>query len=125
MPIDEDKDKNKVPSDEGNDKNKPKGNNSKHDMEGRKERSLRNWWGFSPLENIVAFTVAAGSVLMGLSLLVGKPEATKDVLPFATGLIGFLGGLVTSMFRQDRAEKMERSNKNKPPVGDDQNPDPE
>ena len=68
---------------------------------GRKARSLGNLWGFSPLENIVAFTVAAGAILLGVSLFVNKPDATKDVLPFVIGLIGFMGGLVTSMFRQN------------------------
>jgi predicted CDP-diglyceride synthetase/phosphatidate cytidylyltransferase len=58
-------------------------------------------WGFSPLENIVAFTVAAAAILMGVSLFVNKPDASKDVLPFVIGLIGFMGGLVTSMFRQN------------------------
>ena len=80
-------------------------NSSKHDMDVKKKASLSNLWGFSPLENIVVFTVAAGTFLMGFSLVIGRPEATKDVLPFATGLIGFLGGLVTSMFKQDKAEK--------------------
>jgi hypothetical protein len=46
----------------------------------------------------IRFTVASGTFLMSISLLSGKPEATKDVLPFATGLVGFLGGLVTAMF---------------------------
>jgi hypothetical protein len=68
---------------------------------GRKVRSLGNLWGFSPLENIVAFTVAAAAILMGVSLFVNKPDATKDVLPFVIGLVGFMGGLVTSMFRQN------------------------
>ena len=52
----------------------------------------------STLGYIVMFTVASGTFLMSISLLSGKPEATKDVLPFATGLVGFLGGLVTAMF---------------------------
>jgi|SRR5919106_956827 hypothetical protein len=52
----------------------------------------------STLGYIVMFTVAAGTFLMAISLVSGKPEATKDVLPFATGLVGFLGGLVTAMF---------------------------
>jgi hypothetical protein len=29
-----------------------------------------------------------------------EADATKDVLPFATGLIGFLGGLVTAMYNR-------------------------
>jgi hypothetical protein len=52
----------------------------------------------STLGYIVMFTVAAGTFLMAISLASDKPEATKDVLPFATGLVGFLGGLVTAMF---------------------------
>jgi hypothetical protein len=68
---------------------------------GRKVRSLGNLRGFSPLENIVAFTVAAAAILMGVSLFVNKSDATKDVLPFVIGLIGFMGGLVTSMFSQN------------------------
>jgi hypothetical protein len=47
---------------------------------------------------IVIFTVSAGTFLMAISLLSPKPEETQDVLPFATGLVGFLGGLVTAMF---------------------------
>lgn len=50
------------------------------------------------LAYIVIFTVAAGTFLMSISLLSPNPEATRDVLPFATGLVGFLGGLVTAMF---------------------------
>lgn len=52
----------------------------------------------STLGYIVMFTVACGTFLMAISLLSGKVDSTKDVLPFATGLIGFLGGLVTAMF---------------------------
>ena len=66
------------------------------------------------------FTVAAGTFLMTISLFSSKPEATKDVLPFATGLVGFLGGLVTAMFGasegrrvSEEAQKAEES-KNKP-----------
>jgi hypothetical protein len=50
------------------------------------------------LAYIVIFTVAAGTFLMSISLLSPNPDATRDVLPFATGLVGFLGGLVTAMF---------------------------
>jgi hypothetical protein len=42
--------------------------------------------------------VAAGTFLMAISLFVNKPDASKEVLPFATGLIGFLGGLVLAMY---------------------------
>ena len=79
-----------MPSGDDKDKNKP-----------------MHWWeriwhrGFTTLGNIVTFTVAAGTFLMVVSILVPRPEATKDVLPFATGLIGFLGGLVTAMYRRD------------------------
>ena len=79
-----------MPSNDDKDKNKPK-----------------HWWertwhrGFTTIGNIVTFTVAAGTFLMVVSILVPRPEATKDVLPFATGLIGFLGGLVTAMYRRD------------------------
>ena len=64
---------------------------------------LKHWIeGFSlptfTLAYIVIFTVSAGTFLMAISLLSPKPEASKDVLPFATGLVGFLGGLVTAMF---------------------------
>ena len=81
---------------------------------GRKARSLGNVWGFSPLENIVAFTVAAGAILLGVSLFVNKPDATKDVLPFVIGLIGFMGGLVTSMFRQNLGIRAVSSAENEP-----------
>ena len=43
------------------------------------------------LAYIVIFTVAAGTFLMSISLLSPNPDATRDVLPFATGLVGFLG----------------------------------
>ena len=65
-----------------------------------------HWWqrswtrGFTTLGNIVTFTVGAGSLLMLVSIFVPRPDATKDVLPFATGLIGFLGGLVTAMYNR-------------------------
>lgn len=81
---------------------------------GRKVRSLGNLWGFSPLENIVAFTVAAAAILMGVSLFVNKPDATKDVLPFVIGLVGFMGGLVTSMFRQNLGVQVGSSAKYEP-----------
>ena len=81
---------------------------------GQKARSLGNLWGFSPLENIVAFTVAAAAILMGVSLFVNKPDATKDVLPFVVGLIGFMGGLVTSMLRQNQGIRPGSSAKNEP-----------
>jgi len=36
---------------------------------------------------------------MAVSLFVpDRPEASKDVLPFATALTGFAGGLVTAVF---------------------------
>jgi hypothetical protein len=75
-----------------------------------KKRFLGLWGGrdFTPLENIVAFTVAAGTVLMGLSLFIGRPEASKDVLPFATGLIGFLGGLVTAMYQRIKNDEIKK-----------------
>lgn len=41
---------------------------------------------------------------MALSMFAGA-EATKNVLPFATGLIGFLGGMVTSMYKDDTTPK--------------------
>ena len=50
------------------------------------------------LAYIVIFTVAAGTFLMSISLLSPNPDATRDVLPFATGLVGFLGGVVIAMF---------------------------
>ena len=81
---------------------------------GQKARSLGNLWGFSPLENIVAFTVAAAAILMGVSLFVNKPDATKDVLPFVIGLVGFMGGLVTSMFRQNLSVQAGSSAKYEP-----------
>jgi hypothetical protein len=63
------------------------------------------------------FTVASGTFLMSISLVSGKVDATKDVLPFATGLIGFLGGLVTAMFgAQESKEKEAPGGK-----GEDQN----
>lgn len=54
--------------------------------------------GLGTLGGIVGFVVASGTFLMAISLFISKPDASKDVLPFATGLIGFLGGLVTAMY---------------------------
>jgi hypothetical protein len=31
-----------------------------------------------------------------------RPEAAKDVLPYATALVGFAGGLVTAAFRDQK-----------------------
>jgi hypothetical protein len=71
-----------------------------------KDNYDKHWWqrpwtrGFTTLGNIVTFTVGAGTLLMLVSIFVPRPDATKDVLPFATGLIGFLGGLVTAMYNR-------------------------
>ncbi len=64
---------------------------------------------------ILILTISAGTVLMAVSLalpmffMASNPsappevlqqwgEAPKEVLPFATGLIGFAGGLVTAIY---------------------------
>lgn len=51
---------------------------------------------------IIISTILAGTFLMSLSILIpvinGGESAAKEVLPFATGLLGFLGGLVTGVF---------------------------
>jgi hypothetical protein len=64
---------------------------------------------------ILVLTISAGTILMAVSLampmffMASNPrappevleqwgEAPKDVLPFATGLIGFAGGLVTAIY---------------------------
>ncbi len=57
--------------------------------------------GFKNLGNVVAFVVACGTFLMAISLLAG-PDASREVLPFVTGLIGFLGGLVIAMYNVAR-----------------------
>lgn len=57
--------------------------------------------GFTTLGNVVAFVVACGTFLMAISLL-ARPDATREVLPFVSGLIGFLGGLVIAMYNVDR-----------------------
>ena len=57
--------------------------------------------GFTTLGNVVAFIVACGTFLMAISLLAG-PSGTRDILPFVTGLIGFLGGLVIAMYNVDQ-----------------------
>jgi hypothetical protein len=67
--------------------------------------------GFTTLGNIVAFVVACGTFLMAISRLAG-PEGTRDILPFVTGLIGFLGGLVIAMYNVDQISARARvSNK--------------
>ncbi|MGI8833139.1 MAG: hypothetical protein ACR2IS_10950 [Nitrososphaeraceae archaeon] len=65
--------------------------------------SLPRIWsnGFRTLGNVVAFVVACGTFLMAISLLAG-PDATREVLPFVTGLVGFLGGLVIAMYSAER-----------------------
>ena len=65
------------------------------------------------LAYIVMFTVAAGTFIIAISLLSPKPEATKDVLPFATGLVGFLGGLVTALFGAAQGLPGEKDSKTK------------
>ena len=51
------------------------------------------------LNGVLIITIAAGTLLMVFSLWAPWwPEAAKDVLPFATGLVGFAGGLVTAIF---------------------------
>jgi len=71
-----------------------------------KDNYDKHWWqrswtrGFTTLGNIVTFTVGTGTLLMLVSIFVPRPDATKVVLPFATGLIGFLGGLVTAMYNR-------------------------
>jgi hypothetical protein len=64
---------------------------------------------------ILVVTISAGTILMGVSLflpisfVVSNPnaspqvlqqinEAPKNVLPFATALVGFAGGLVTAIY---------------------------
>jgi hypothetical protein len=65
----------------------------------RKSLFSRPWTkGLGTLGGVVGFVVAAGTFLMAISLFVNKPDASKEVLPFATGLIGFLGGLVLAMY---------------------------
>ena len=77
--------------------------------------------GFTTLGNIVAFTVGAGTFLMALSMFAGT-EATKNVLPFATGLIGFLGGMVTSMYKDDTTPKPTKPESPERPAGPTQIP---
>jgi len=51
------------------------------------------------LNLILLATILSGTFLMAVSLFVpDRPEASKDVLPFATALTGFAGGLVTAVF---------------------------
>jgi hypothetical protein len=75
--------------------------------EDEKTKTSRPYWrrpwsnGFTTLGNVVAFVVACGTFLMGISLLAG-PEGTRNILPFVTGLIGFLGGLVIAMYNVDQ-----------------------
>jgi|SoiMetStandDraft_2_1073263.scaffolds.fasta_scaffold102452_1 hypothetical protein len=92
-------------NDDSNDQNK--GKEKKSLALGGKTSIGHKWQGrpFTPLENIAVFTVIAGTLLMAVSLFVPRPEATKDVLPFATGLLGFLGGLVTAIYGQKEKGK--------------------
>ncbi|HEY7569879.1 MAG TPA: hypothetical protein VH796_00795 [Nitrososphaeraceae archaeon] len=59
------------------------------------------------MSEILKWTIVASTGILVLGLFfqatsngVTSPmaSAVKDVLPFATGLIGFAGGLVTAMF---------------------------
>jgi hypothetical protein len=44
---------------------------------------------------------------MGISLL-ARPDATRYVLPFVTGLVGFLEGLVVAMYNVERGDTRPR-----------------
>lgn len=52
--------------------------------------------------------IIAGTLLMAFSILVpiigGSMESAKDVLPFVTGLLGFLGGLATAVYGVEKGE---------------------
>jgi hypothetical protein len=88
-------------------------------IENDKSKTSKFWprpWsnGFATLGNVVAFVVACGTFLMGISLLAG-PDGTRNVLPFVTGLIGFLGGLVVAMYNVDQmgsGHKVSKTEKN-------------
>ncbi len=54
------------------------------------------------LNTILILTIVGSIVLMAFSLWAPwRPDAAKDVLPFATALVGFAGGLVTAMFKEN------------------------
>lgn len=47
---------------------------------------------------VLVVTILAGSAMMTIALFSPRADAIGEVLPFATGLIGFIGGLVTAIF---------------------------
>jgi hypothetical protein len=51
---------------------------------------------------VLITTILAGTFLMALSVFTrnasGTENTTQDILPFATGLLGFASGLVTALF---------------------------
>jgi len=59
-------------------------------------------WIVSPLHinRTLWITITAATSVMGVSLVVSLwvPGVAKDVLPFATGLVGFAAGLITAIF---------------------------
>ena len=51
------------------------------------------------LNFVILTTILAGTFLMVISLFVPyRPDAPKEVLPFATALTGFAGGLIAAVF---------------------------
>lgn len=52
----------------------------------------------SNVRSVLMTTIIAGTVLMTASMFAPSPAMIKEVLPFATGLIGFAGGLVMAIF---------------------------
>ena len=67
---------------------------------------------------IALWGISAGTILMLVSMFAPKVDgvsATKDVLPFATGLIGFLAGLYARAV--DKKPKAKNTNPGHSPKG--------
>lgn len=47
---------------------------------------------------VLIFTIVAACALMIAAMYAPHPDAVEKVLPFATGIVGFLGGLITAIF---------------------------
>jgi hypothetical protein len=80
-----------------------------------------NRWVHTDIYNVwtvLMWTVLSAAGLMVVALVVQKFDhfminATKDVLPLATGLVGFAGGVVTAIFGKEAAAAAKTGEGNK------------